>query len=285
MGAPQIDILYSSGFFQIRNYKCHCVECDTSAVEYSNSFFICFVRSGYFEYQTFRRALEMHVGRVMFSKPGIEHRVRHIDNQPDICSVFDFSPEFYRSLQEHYNSQAGWFFKNRDLHSIMVRCAPEIDYLHGLILRQTLQPRTDRVLLDDWVLRLVDKLMNLALGNDPPLEPLSASLKKYHLQTVAQAKEYFLKHFSEDIGLHDVAAHCCLSLFHFSRIFKAIMKVSPHQYLNEIRLHHAQMLIEDSNLPVTQIALRSGFNSLEYFDTAYKQRFSSKPSDTRKQLR
>lgn len=272
-----VHVLHNSGFYQIRDYKCNCIECHKSKVEYCNSFNLCFVRSGYFEFEVFRDNLEVHVGRLLVTKPGSEHIARHIDDQPDICSVIDFKPEFYKSLLEHYRYDIPWFFENNDIHSLLLKCTPEIDYLHNSLLKLN----GTRLQIDELVLRLIDRVIGI-LGNADEIPPVPAGLKKFHLSTVEKAKNYMLANFHLDIGLQQIADHCCVSLFHFSRIFKAIMKLSPHQYLLEIRLNHAKILLESTGYPVTQIAMQCGYNSVEHFATAYKKRFETTPTDSRK---
>jgi AraC-like DNA-binding protein len=272
--------LHESGFYQIRDFKCNCVECHRSKPEYSKSFNLCFVRSGYFEFEVFRRNLEVHVGRVLISKPGSEHIARHIDDQPDVCSVFDFKSEFYKSLIEHYRYEIPWFFDNNDVHSLLLKCGPELDYLHDRILRLAAPGAAQQIQIDDLVLRLVHSAMS-TLGNIAELPPIASTLKKFHLGTIEKARNFMLANFDKNIGLQELAEHCCVSLFHFSRIFKAIMKVSPHMYLSDIRLNHARLLLENTKYPITQIAIQCGFNSVEHFATAYKQRFVRTPTETR----
>jgi AraC-like DNA-binding protein len=276
MRPADVHIIHSSGFYQIRDYKCNCLECHKSKVEYSNTFNLCFVRSGYFEFEIFRDNLEVHVGRVLITKPASEHIARHIDDQPDVCTVLDFKQDFYQSLREHYRYDVPWFFENNDIQSLLLKCTPEIDYLHNAILNT----KGPQLQADDIVLRIVDRVM-LMLGNAGELSPVPASLKKFHLSTIEKAKNYMLANFDQDIGLEQLAEHCCVSMFHFSRIFKAVMKISPHQYLSEIRLNHARILLENTRYPITQIAMQCGYNSVEHFATAYKQRFEMKPSDVR----
>lgn len=280
MDGPEISVLHQSDFYRIRNYKCNCTRCHTSEVEYSNRLNFCFVRSGYFEFRVFRRELEVHIGRIMVTKPNYEHVTYHVENQPDICSVFDFPDSFVDSLRDHYQQEAGWFFQNNDLHALLLACAPDLDYLHHLILQQTHKGRADSLLIDEWTLRLIDKVMR-TIGNESNVAPLPAGLKRNHLSTIERAKNYIMLHFRENISLAEVAHECCVSVFHFSRLFKSILKVSPYQYLNEIRLNHARVLLESTRLSVTEIAFQSGFNTLENFDHAYRQRFGSTPTHNR----
>ncbi|HZY78040.1 MAG TPA: AraC family transcriptional regulator [Cyclobacteriaceae bacterium] len=224
----------------------------------------------------FRNNLEVHVGRVLITKPDAEHIARHVDDQPDICTVLDLKPEFYKSLREHYRYDVPWFFENNDIHSLLLKCTPEVDYLHNAMLNMN----GSQLQIDDIVLRIVDRVMKM-LGNTEELSAVPAGLKKFHLSTIEKAKNYMLANFDQNVGLQQLADHCCVSLFHFSRIFKAVMKVTPHQYLSEIRLNHAKILLENTGYPVTQIAIQCGYNSVEHFATAYKQRFETTPSDSR----
>jgi AraC-like DNA-binding protein len=253
--------------------------CHTSATEVCRTFNICFVRTGYFEYQVFRKDHEVHVGRVLISKPEFEHVARHIDNQPDICSVFDFTADFYRQLEEHY-PQATWFFRNNDIHALLLQTNPQIEYLHNRVLNKLFYSTSDHLLMDDLVMRMVELIMQLMLNTKEPRE-IPDNLKKFHLATVEKAKLFLLQNFDKNIGLQSLADHCCVSLFHFSRIFKSILNVSPHQFLQQVRLNHANILLETTGLPVSQISDQCGFNSLEYFATAYKQRFKTTPSSFR----
>lgn len=273
-----VHTLHSSTFYKLFDFKCNCRECHTSKSEYSNVFNFCFVRSGYFEFEVFRNNLEVHVGRVLVSKPGSEHIARHINDHPDICSVFDFKDDFYKLLRERYDLP--WFFDNNDIHSLLIKCLPELDYLHNNILKLTKAGDAQGLQIDDLVLRLVDRVMR-SMSNTNNVEPVPSNLKKFHLATVEKAKNYMLANFNENIGLQQLADHCCVSMFHFSRIFKAVMKVSPHYYLSEIRLNHAKVLLENTKYPVTQVALQCGYNSVEHFATAYKARFERRPSEFR----
>jgi len=281
MNLFDVDLLHTSDFYQVRSFKCNFLGAYLSEADVNPSFSFCFMRSGYFEYQVFRKEMEVHVGRLLVSKPLNEYRIKLLKTQPDVSTIINFTPRFYESLKENYREEAGWFFTNTDLNSLLIPCGAAIDHLHHLIYQQSLKAFPDSMALDDWVIQLVDKIMR-TVGNKPTLDPLSSGLKRHHLSTIENAKAFIIEHSGENISLQKIADHCCVSLFHFCRIFKSIMKISPYQYLSEIRLHQAQILLKQNKLPITQVAIQCGFNSLEQFDSTFRSRFQVSPSRYKK---
>jgi len=274
-----VHILHQSDFYQVKDFKCHCDVCSTSQPEYNESLCLSFIRKGFFGYHTFRRKDEVHAGRVLISKPGYEHIATHIDSQPDITTVFEFTEEFFKKTQEQYK-HAAWFLKNGDIHSLLLQSSPELDYLHTRITRKLTKERSSGLQIDELVIELLEKALNI-LTNTKEVPVIADSLKQFHLGTVENARAYILENFGHDISLQQLARHCLVSPFHFSRIFKAIMNVSPHQYLTEVRLNHAKILLSSTEQSITDIAFACGFNSVEHFATAYRYRFHASPSKFR----
>lgn len=276
-----IHILHRSDFYRVTDFKCRCNVCSVSQPEYNESMCISFIRHGFFEYRTFRRKDEVHAGRVLVSKPGYEHITRHIDAQPDITTVFEFTADFFKAVQEQY-LQASWFLKNNDIHSLLLQSNAELDYLHNLIWEKVERKNTTPLQIDEMVIELLEKVVNI-LTHSKPVPVIAESLKQFHLGTAENARSYIFSNFDQNVSLQELAQHCLVSPFHFSRIFKSIMNVSPHQYLTEVRLNHAKVLLTTTDQSITDIAFACGFKSVEHFATAYRRRFTTSPSRFRKQ--
>ena len=78
-----------------------------------------------------------------------------------------------------------------------------------------------------------------------------------------------------------LAARLGVSDRHLRRIFAAEHGVTPVQYLQTRRLLLAKQLLTDTPLPVTQVALASGFRSLRRFNAAFAERYRLSPSALR----
>ena len=69
---------------------------------------------------------------------------------------------------------------------------------------------------------------------------------------------------------------------HVRRIFEAQFGVSPLQYLQTRRLHTAKQLLADTDLPVTQVALMSGYQSVRRFNDAFAGHYQLNPTQLRR---
>lgn len=272
----RVHVLHQSDFYQVRDYQCGCMDCTISRQEHLEDFYIIFVRRGFYEQRVFRQNQEMHVGRLLISKPAIDFTIRHVANQPDLCTSFRFDKDFYDKIVEEFSAEGRWFFGNPDLHSILLTSTPAIELIHQNILKHA----GGQLALDSLVVELLEKVMQV-LGNQRIPVPIRDSLKKHHLKTIEHAKDYLLTQFAREVSLHDLADHCCVSMFHLSRIFREVLNTTPHRYLTEIRLHQAQALLRGTELAITDVALQCGFGSLEHFGTAYRQWFGVNPGADR----
>ena len=73
-----------------------------------------------------------------------------------------------------------------------------------------------------------------------------------------------------------------VSARHLRRIFEAQFGVSPLQYLQTRRLHTAKQLIADTRLPITQVALMSGYASVRRFNAEFVAHYRVNPTQLRR---
>ncbi|MES3000640.1 MAG: AlkA N-terminal domain-containing protein [Pseudomonadota bacterium] len=87
----------------------------------------------------------------------------------------------------------------------------------------------------------------------------------------------------EPPSVEQLAAKLGVSDRHVRRIFEAQFGVSPVQYLQTRRLLTAKQLLADTQLPITQVALISGYSSVRRFNAAFVEHYGLNPTRLRRE--
>ena len=89
----------------------------------------------------------------------------------------------------------------------------------------------------------------------------------------------------EPIDLDSAAGEAGLSPFHFLRLFRDVLGVTPHQYLVRARLRRAARLLADEERSITDIALDVGFADLSNFVRTFHRAAGVSPTGFRRAAR
>ena len=89
----------------------------------------------------------------------------------------------------------------------------------------------------------------------------------------------------DEISVNELAARIGIGPRHLHRLFTRHVGASPIAVAQTRRLHFAKRLLDETDLPITQIALASGFGSLRRFNYTFQQTYNRAPRDLRRQRR
>ena len=89
----------------------------------------------------------------------------------------------------------------------------------------------------------------------------------------------------DEISVDELAARIGIGPRHLHRLFTKHVGASPIAVAQTRRLHFAKRLLDETDLPITQIALASGFGSLRRFNYTFQQTYNRAPRDIRRQRR
>ena len=87
----------------------------------------------------------------------------------------------------------------------------------------------------------------------------------------------------EEWNVIKMAQYCHLGVTRFTHYCKEITNCSPMEYMNKLRLRKAsKILVEESNIPITEVAYMCGFSSNQYFNFSFKKHFNITPGEFRR---
>lgn len=84
-----------------------------------------------------------------------------------------------------------------------------------------------------------------------------------------------------DLSLDDLATEAAMSTFHFAREFKRATGTTPHQHLIRLRVERAKALLEESELPLAEVGLRTGFSHQSHFTRLFRRLTGTTPHSYR----
>lgn len=207
-------------------------------------------------------------GAVVFIRPNDAHGfLRHKD---DDCYLINaaFPPgEFKRVLR--------YIGRKEESHPLLQNAAPPSfalsaeERLHLTNRLETLQQLgkpeqlyTFRGILADIISRYFTPSQTIATRMPEWITLLCARMRQ---------KENFLQGISQMQKL----AGC--SPEHLSRSFKKHLNMTPSQFINQLRLNFSGSLLQNTSMPVIEVAYESGFENLSHFNHLFKNKFRQTP--------
>jgi AraC-like DNA-binding protein len=100
-----------------------------------------------------------------------------------------------------------------------------------------------------------------------------------------RVREHIDANLGTGIDLKTLAEKVGLSRWHFARAFKQSMGATPHSYLMCRRLVRAQEMLADTELPLAEIALETGFSDQSHFSRRFREHLDVSPSMFRRAKR
>lgn len=97
-------------------------------------------------------------------------------------------------------------------------------------------------------------------------------------ESVRLARRFLDRYYDTHITIQQLSREAALSPYHFIRQFRRIYKQTPHQYLVQQRIAKAKELLRTTDLPITEICIAVGFESLGSFSALFRKVAGLSPS-------
>jgi AraC-like DNA-binding protein len=141
----------------------------------------------------------------------------------------------------------------------------------------TLVPLLAPLIQQEIVVRLLNG------GHGPSLRRLVAVGSPN--QQIAKVITWLKQHYTENVPIDDLAAKAHMSASTFRQHFRALVGMSPLQYLKNLRLQDARQLMLNENLDASSAAVRVGYESASQFSREYSRLFGEPPNRDIKRVR
>jgi AraC-like DNA-binding protein len=102
------------------------------------------------------------------------------------------------------------------------------------------------------------------------------------LDPVQQATRLINEGFATPLEIGQTAAQVGLSVSQLNRRFRSLYQMSPSQYLQRVRVHEASCLLADTDAPLSEVALATGFYDQAHLSRTFRRWMGMTPSEFRK---
>lgn len=194
----------------------------------------------------------------------------------EAMSVFVELPLLQRALAEVFGADASHAqlvdasgFTDVTLDALMER-------LHGELLQRKASPLFVQGIAQAIAIHLARNYAVLVKG----LPKAHPALPGFKLRRIT---DWMAEHSAEDFNLAVLADQVGLSKFHFDRLFKSAMGVSPSRHHIDLRMDAARRLLRETEKSVVAIALDVGYTNPSHFAQLFRRETGLAPSDYRRQ--
>lgn len=174
------------------------------------------------------------------------------------------------------------FYENRSEQEFYIPSVPfeltqNIQDKIASLLRSPMKKEEQDHLLFELITQFV-MINNDTLKQLKKIDVVKKSTKEELYKRLFLSKEFIHDNASEKLTIDRIAQEACMNKFHYLSNFKKLFNITPHQYLNEVRLKKAYRLLVSRQCNVTEACFSVGFESIGSFSNLFKKKFRVSPS-------
>jgi AraC family transcriptional regulator len=257
--------------WSIAEYVCTCGPSDRPFEERHEDASIAAVIEGSFNYRGDAGTAVMHPGAFLLGNPATCYECGHDHSTGDRCIAFHFAPAYFSEVAASIAGASRFRFP-----TAMLPATPRL--LPWLARIEARAAFADRLEIDEAVPRLMEAVIGAVCGTTP--RPARASARDE--RRIGDVLRYIEVRASEALDLDSLAGVAAMSKYHFLRVFRRTVGMTPHQFLLGVRMRRAAVQLATSAAPVSAIAFDTGFTDLSTFNARFRDVFGESPTAYRR---
>jgi len=184
-------------------------------------------------------------------------------------------PVIQKALEEVYGSDSA----RAQLGDFSGFTDPTLDFLLAQLHGELLRGKASSIFVQSNAQMISVHLARNYAVKLKKTSSVSPSLPGYKLR---QITDWMSNHIAEDFDLTQLADRAGLSKFHFHRLFKSAVGISPAHYHLNLRLEKAKRLLRETEKSIITIALEVGYTNPSHFAQLFRRETGLPPSDYRR---
>ncbi len=252
--------------WSLGEYVCIAGPGDRPFEERHDAVSIAAVVAGSFNYASDSGRALLHPGALLLGNHGACYQCGHDHGVGDRCIAVQLSPDFFAEIAATAAGSSKFRFPAAMLPA-------KRDTLPDTVMLEARSNGRDILHIEEDLIRFTAAAVRALSGINAAAVRVSAQDER----RVSRALRHIEQHADHALELDQLATVAAMSKFHFLRIFRRTVGMTPYQFLLSIRLRRAALRLLTSPDAVTKIAFESGFGDLSTFNNAFRIRFGMSP--------
>jgi AraC-like DNA-binding protein len=255
----------------VREYICTSGPADRPFEERHEGFTVASVLEGSFKYRSDRPAAMLHPGALLLGNSGMSYECGHDHSSGDRCIAFHFAPSLF--------AEAAFSATGTDRFRFPVAMLPASNgSLPWIAWIEARTSKASRMAIEETATSLLDAVIVQVSGAPLPLTKIGAREER----RISSALRYIEMNAGDDLNLDILANAAAMSKYHFLRVFRKTVGMTPYQFLLNERLRRAAVRLATSPAPISEIAFECGFGDLSTFNNRFREVFRRTPTAYRR---
>ncbi|MBX6368632.1 MAG: helix-turn-helix transcriptional regulator, partial [Rhodospirillales bacterium] len=235
---------------------------------------IAAVTAGTFQYRSSRGAAVFVPGALLLGEYGTCFECGHEHAAGDRCLAFHYAPEHFEAVVASVPGVRRMSF--------LSPCLPPMPQFARLFAEsEAARDAGDAAAFEELAFRLAGAVVATQSGASRPSRAPNAE----DVRRVTASVRRIEASVEQGSTLTALAREVAMSPYHFLRVFRSVVGMTPYQFVLHTRLHRAAVQLRCSDEPVSAIAFDVGFNDLSTFNRRFRSVMGATPSAYRADFR
>jgi len=264
------NVLASGAGWRVQDVICTSGPHDRPFAERHQGVCLAAVTQGTFQYRSTLGSAVLAPGALLLGNDHHAFECRHEHGTGDRCLSFRLTPEFLEGVVAAVPG-----VRRADFSA--PRLPPHPALLPIIAAAEAARDDGDAAAFEEVVLGLAGAVAAVLAGTNGRA-PVS---RRRHERQITAALRRIEASADEPLTIADLAYEAAMSPYHFVRSFRAMVGMTPHQFILHTRLNRAAVRLRRTTDTISAIAFAAGFNDLSTFNRRFQRIMGRSPSTYR----